>query len=233
MKRTVNNTMEKYYYELHTHTSESSGCAGVCAADSYRMLKDAGARGMVVTDHFQFWPGEEIYDSEHWRGKVDYLLKGYRALKEAAADDPDFTVLLGFEYRNCSNDNDILVFGASEEFLYANEWFGNLERHALRKLADENGILLIQAHPFRGNCKPEAPDFIHGVEVYNEVPRHNSKNELALAYAQEHGLIQTAGSDFHWPEDLARGGIVTDRPILDGKDLVEILRSGSYTLRHT
>ena len=173
--------MAKYYYELHTHTRESSGCAGVCAADSYKMLKEAGASGMVVTDHFQFWPGEEIYDSEHWRGKVDYLLKGYRALKEASSDDPDFTVLLGFEYRNCSNDNDILVFGATEEFLYKNEWFGNLDRASLRKLADENGILLVQAHPFRGNCKPEAPDFIHGVEVYNEVPRHDSKNGLALA----------------------------------------------------
>lgn len=225
--------MAKYYYELHAHTSESSGCAGISAADTYRLYKAAGANGMVVTDHFMFWPKDEVLDAEHWMGKVHHLLKGYNALKEAAADDPDFTVLCGFEYRNFDTPNDILFFGVTPEFLYANEWFGVRERAEIRRLADENGLLLIQAHPFRDSCEREPLDFIHGVEVYNEVPRHDSHNELSLAFAQEHGLIMTAGSDYHWEEDVARGGILTDAPITSEAELVALLKSGNYTLRHS
>ena len=40
--------------------------------------------------------------------------------------------------------------------------------------ADENNLLIYQAHPFRPYMIP-MPKYIHGVEVYNGNARHNSK----------------------------------------------------------
>ena len=46
------------------------------------------------------------------------------------------------------------------------------------------------------------------MEVYNGNPRHNSHNDRALEYAEKYVLRQLSGSDFHHPEDLARGGVI-------------------------
>ena len=69
-----------------------------------------------------------------------------------------------------------------------------------------------------------------GIEVLNLNPRHDSHNDLALAYAKEHHLIMTAGSDCHRPGDQGTTGILSDTLPEDSFDLADLLRSGNYTI---
>ena len=56
------------------------------------------------------------------------------------------------------------------------------------------------------HCMPAG--LLDGVEVCNENPRHNSHNDRALAYAKEHHLLMTAGSDVHELGDAGGAGLL-------------------------
>ena len=220
----------KYKYELHSHTAEVSGCAEVSAADSYRLHSAAGYDGIVVTDHFYTDALNDRY-SHDWAERSYGFMTGYRRMKEVAGEG--FSVLFGLEFRFHDSPNDYLVFGITPELFSAVPDIDLYDRKQLRGFADENGLLIVQAHPFRGSCKPDEPWFLDGVEVYNGHPWHVEHNDRALAYAEEHGLIQTSGSDFHHPGMLARGGIKTDFPLRSECDLAAALKSGDYELIKT
>lgn len=222
--------MEQFYTELHAHTSDTSRCAGVGAKEMIALYKQAGASTVVVTDHLS--PSTfEAYEagSLSWEEKVDILLQGYRNAKAASGDD--ITVLLGMELRfdRQGDNNDYLVYGVSEEFLYQNSDLLNMRLSAFSKLAHKNGLLIFQAHPFRNGMHIVNPAYLDGVEIYNACVRHNSRNPIAEKWAKLHRLLGSAGSDFHQVEDAARGGILTDRKIETNADLLEILKSGDYT----
>ena len=95
-----------------------------------------------------------------------------------------------------------------------------------------DGALLVQAHPFRKKCTPAPAEYLDGIEVLNLNPRHDSHNDLALAYAKEHHLIMTAGSDCHRPGDQGTTGILSDTLPEDSFGLADLLRSGNYTIIH-
>ena len=103
-----------------------------------------------------------------------------------------------------------------------------LEAFAPKYRAD--GALLIQAHPFRGKCTPAPAELLDGVEVLNLNPRHDSHNDLALAYAEEHHLLMTAGSDCHRPGDEGTTGILAETLPEDSFGFADLIRSGKYTL---
>ena len=222
--------INKYTYELHSHTAEVSGCAEVPAAESYRMHESAGFDGIVITDHFYTDALNDRY-SRVWEERAYGYMTGYRKMKELARDG--FTVMLGLEFRFHDSPNDYLIFGITPELLTASPDIDLYDKRQLRDWADEHGLLIVQAHPFRGSCTPAEPWFLDGVEVYNGHPWHNSRNDMALAFAEEHGLIQTSGSDFHHPGMLARGGIATDFPVRSERELVDVLRSGNSHLMKT
>lgn len=222
--------INKYTYELHSHTSEVSGCAEVSAAESYRMHESAGYDGIVITDHFYTDALNDRYGPV-WADRAYGYMTGYRKMKELARDG--FTVMFGLEFRFNGTCNDYLVFGITPELFTATPDLDRYDHARLRAFADENELLIVQAHPFRGSCTPDEPSFLDGVEVYNGHPWHVENNDRALAFAEEHGLIQTSGSDFHHPGMLGRGGIKTDRPLRSVRDLVEVLKSGEYELIKT
>ena len=103
-----------------------------------------------------------------------------------------------------------------------------LEAFAPKYRAD--GALLIQAHPFRNKCTPAPAELLDGVEVLNLNPRHDSHNDLALAYAEEHHLLMTAGSDCHRPGDEGTTGILAETLPEDSFGYADLIRSGKYTL---
>ena len=98
------------------------------------------------------------------------------------------------------------------------------------QLARENGILTIQAHPFRMGMVTTHPNEVDGIEVFNGHPGHNSNNDIAEAWAKKYGKIMTSGTDHHNPDHMPDGGILTDEPITSEKQLIEVLRSGNYDL---
>ncbi len=221
----------EYKYELHCHTKEVSRCGQVPARDIVRMYKEKGYSGIVITDHYSpltFLPDKVFAPQKH----IDYYLEGYRRALDEAGED--FTILLGMELRFYATVNDYLVYGVTEEFLKNS---GNLMmyyQNRFSKLAHNNNMLFLQAHPFRPLITRVCKSVLDGAEVYNGKAGSDSENVKAAKWAQSSGFpIRVSGSDFHSPAQLAKGGIVTNRRISSNDDLLEILRNGSYSLIET
>lgn len=224
--------MKKYLYEMHLHTKETSNCANVPAKVLIEEYIKAGYDGIVVTDHLS--PSTYMkYKREllPWKKKVDFFLRGYKeVLKSANGRTP---VLLGMElrFRTSEGDNDYLVYGINEDFLYNTPKLLEMNIKSFYELAQKNGFLVFQAHPFRVGMKVTNPKFLDGVEIFNGNPRHNSSNDIASAWAKKYDLMVTSGSDYHEIEDLGSGGIYFNKKISDNKTLLEELRKQDYELK--
>ncbi len=218
--------MERYLYEMHAHTSDVSPCASVPAQDVIAIYEQAGYTGLVLTDHMSkrvFRQTGAPDESAPWKEKVDFFLRGYRKAKESAGK---LQVLLGMEICFYENENDYLVYGLTEEFLYQNHDLLHLGINAFSKLARENGLLLYQAHPFRNKMTVVSPDLLDGIEVHNANPNHDSRNDIALQWANKFSLKMVSGSDFHEYGAHARGGIVLPKIVTTQKELLESLKEG-------
>lgn len=212
--------------ETHMHTSLASPCAQVLPEVSIPLYAQAGYSTVVITDHFKRFCRRH-YHADSDREWADRFLSGYRAARKAAEECGKMTVLLGMEICFDENANDYLVYGPTEEdFLREPEMYamGIRRFHAY---AQERGWLVLQAHPFRNFMVRCRPEWIDGAEVCNANPRHDSRNLLAHAWAAEHGLLMTAGSDYHQPEDIARGGLLTAQPIRTTAELIAAIRGGA------
>lgn len=218
-----------YRYDLHCHTKEVSPCGNVPAAEVVQEYKKVGYSGLVVTDHV-YTGCMKRHSLQPKKDFVDFYMTGYQALQKAAGDD--FTVLLGMEIRFDENHNDYLVFGVTQEFLQKNGGLAlcKLGVEAFSRLAHKEGLLLVQAHPFRKGLVRTSPKLLDGIEVNNGNARHNSHNGDAFAWAQQHGLIQTSGSDYHELEDINRGGIETEQKITTSHELIAVLKNGNYKI---
>ena len=217
-----------YKYDMHVHTAETSHCGKVNAKVLIHMYKNAGYTGVVITDHFHKFFFQD-YQKYTWEERMNYYLKGYRnALKEGKLNEVD--VFLGMEIRFLDSPNDYLVYGVTEDFLLNNQ---NLHKHNLKsfkELIKKYNMLIYQAHPFRPEQNPDTPHLLDGIEVYNGNPRHNSRNDMAYDFALEHNLKMISGSDFHQPEDLAKGGIIFCEKINNNNHLIEILKKDTIQL---
>jgi hypothetical protein len=141
------------------------------------------------------------------------------------------TVLLGIELRFTENANDYLIYGADEEFVISHPNLHEMTLKSFRALADKEGLLIVQAHPFRNKMTVMSPELLHGIEVFNAHAGHEARNELAREWCRRYGKIPTSGSDFHDADFCVGGGIITEQPITSMEQLTSLLRSKKdYTL---
>lgn len=217
-----------FKYELHCHTSQVSRCGTVSGADAARMYKDAGYDGVVITDHYSPMTFSLLTVCRP-QAAADFYMSGYRsALSEA---DDDFTVLLGMELRYYATANDYLVFGVTEDFLKNSGNLMAMYPRRFYKKAHENGLLVVQAHPFREMMIRTNPKYLDGCEIYNGKQKSESESENAERWAEENNMkIRTSGSDFHRPKNLAMGGIETDRRIRTNADLLDVLKKNEFSI---
>lgn len=222
--------MEEFKTELHAHTAETSNCGVATAKELVEGYIGAGYKTVVITDHLSTHTYFRYdYDNMSWDNKIDVFMLGFNAAKEAA--NGRMNVLLGMELRfDSKSENDYLVYGVTEEFLRSNGDLLNMNLSAFSKIAKENGLLIVQAHPYRSNITRAPIKYLDGIEVHNGCVRHNSRNEKAMARASKYGVIKTSGSDYHQVKDVAHGGIVTTTEIKSNTELLRILKSGNYEL---
>lgn len=198
--------MGLYKYEVHAHTSNVSACGFVEAAEAVRMHKKVGYQGIIFTDHFH---NDYLVSLGNlsWEEKVDQFMTGYQRAKEEGIKH-DMDIFWGVELRFTENENDFLVYGLTEEYLksHVNLQESNIQDF-MKSLEGREDILVIQAHPFRAGCSLVDPLTVHGLEIHNGNPRHNSQDHLADKVAIDNDLFISSGSDFHQPEDLDRGGV--------------------------
>lgn len=218
-----------FLFEMHLHTVGVSTCARVPVEKAMPLYKKEGYAGVVVTDHINNSTFSRMRCAS-WKRKMDHFLKGYRRCKQY--EDAHFTVLLGAELRFHGSDNDYLLYGLTEEFLYRHHRIMDMNPASFHKLARKEGILFVQAHPLRNGLNIVDPKHLDGIETYNGNRRHDSRNDIAKAWAQKFGLLETSGSDFHEYEDFARGGVIFPQPVRSERELVAALQ-GPHNLKKT
>jgi len=218
----------QYKTELHAHTREASACADFSAqavADKYIA---AGYTTLVLTNHYSQTRMKKDLEAcgINW---AEHFIGAYQKMRNYAKGK--LNILFGCEIRFTENDNDYLVFGLTEDLLRKYPDMHLMGYKTFSTFARENGLLFVQAHPFRNKMTVINPQFLDGIEVFNAHPGHDSRNFLANTEALHYGLIRTSGGDLHHVDHVAGdAGIITDFPIETMDQLVETLKSGNYTL---
>ena len=215
--------------ELHVHSGEISPCGKLSVDEITTLYKNAGYDAIVLTNHF----AADVAEYHEKKGCPDFH-KAYFDCIDAAVElgrKKGLLVLPGCELRFTTNWNDYLVYGMTRE--QCRDWRGlcAMTPKEFGEFARANGILFYQAHPFRNGMTVVNPDFLFGIEVRNSHPRHDSRNDIALAWAEKYNLHKIAGSDCHQIQDVGTSAIFTDQTVKDVSDLVDVLKNDRFTIR--
>lgn len=222
-----------YLYETHMHTCEGSGCGWNSGAEMARAYAAGGYTGIIVTDHF-FYGNTAPDRSLPWREWVEQFCLGYEHAKEEG-DKCGLQVFFGWE--SGYQGTEFLVYGLDKEWLLAHPEIRDATIREQFGLVHEGGGIISHAHPFREasyisgvRLYPEYVDAVEGVNARHTGSTarclgHPEFNDLAVAYAREHGLPLTAGSDQH-DTDMVYGGMVFPRKLRDIHDFTEAVIKG-------
>ncbi|MBR3149987.1 MAG: PHP domain-containing protein [Eubacterium sp.] len=219
----------KYKYEMHCHTKMVSQCGQMEPKDIIDTYKYSGYSGLVVTEHYSplTFGLNSYYKPQRL---IDFYLSSYYEMKKYETDD--FSVMFGMELRHYATGADYLIYGVDPEWLKKQ---GNLLakfEKQIYKMMHAEGYLVFQAHPFRPYILRCNPKYIDGIEIYNGKCDEKTNNK-ALKWAEKTGKLMVSGSDFHEGAQLARGGIITEKPIKNNADLLEVLRSQNFEMIKT
>lgn len=214
---------KKFKTETHLHTNESSGCARVGAEEMVEAYHKAGYSTLCICDHLK--EDHLIHWGDiSWEEKIDNHLIGYKKAKEAA-QKYNINILLTTEIEfKKTAPNHYLLLGVTEEFLKATPNICDMSIEEFRKIAIENNIFIVQAHPFRDGNNYPTPEFVDAIEMYNSNPRHKDFSEKSLELVKKHSLCITAGSDAHRKEDVALSGITTETKIDSVEQLIDAIK---------
>lgn len=216
--------------ETHLHTCHSSACARMTARQIVDAYLAAGYHGLILTDHynrdtFSFLNVDPAGDTD----RLAAFLTGYRELARIG-QKRGLKIYRGAEVRFDGSWNDYLLFGYSDELLRDPEAVFTMGVERFYELVKADGALLVHAHPYRNGSQPTTAAALDGVEVLNANHKHDNRNDLALRFARENGLLQTSGSDCHHPEFVGLGGILVEQLPENDQELVALLRSRNYKL---
>ena len=211
-----------YKTETHLHVAEVSRCSHLTADEMIRLYNEAGYSTVFVTDHFN-----PAYFEDDSRGKtreerVDWFVGGYAAAKRVG-DELGMDVIFAMEMHLRGTHNHYLLYGIDRDFLLEAYNMFDKTPQDVYGLAKKHGVTMVQAHPYRdGNCCP-TPQCVDAIEVINPNPRHENFDEKAIETARSFDLPMTSGSDAHRPEDVARGGVMTEERIRTTEDYLKAL----------
>ncbi len=222
-----------YLYETHLHTSQASACARYTGAEMARACKKAGYAGIIVTDHN--WGGNTAVNRMlPWKNWVEEFAKGY---EDAAHMGKRIGLDVFFGYEAGYRGTEFLIYGLDVPFMLRHPELKTATVEEQYRIVREGGGMVVHAHPFREEAYiPEIrlyPEYVDGVEGINAThsgsrsTAHNNPayDRRAIAYAKEHGLFMTAGSDIH-STSLLGGGMAFRRRMESMEDFLNALRAG-------
>ena len=201
--------------DLHTHTRFGSNCSYMEPSQLAQRAREVGLDAVCITEHNAAWEEDAI-----------------RALSEESG----FRLLAGMEVS--TELGDVLVFGVRPRLL-AGSRIGDL-----RWVVDEEGGLMIAAHPFRCYSWPGAvmdveeaaalPVFrwVDAVEVFNGTSLW-PEVEFGCAVLGRLGLPGVGGSDAHSPLSVGRCYTEFEREVASVEELVAELRAGRFRAVHS
>ncbi len=195
----------RWNVDLHAHTLWSKDCL-VPFKKIIRLCQERGIDRIAITDH--------------------NTADGALAMQKFAPD----LVIVGEEIM--TTQGEILAYFVQEsvpEGLSPDETI-----HRLR----EQGAVISVSHPFdqlrKGAWREEELlkiiDRVDAIEVFNARCMIPSDNDRAIAFAQQHNLMGTAGSDAHTALEYGRA-MTRMRPFEGASDFLVSLREAEYVKR--
>jgi len=213
--------MAEIALDLHVHTTSGSADASLRAERLGPAAIAAGLSGVMVAEHFRQWSDDEA---------------------RAVSEQQEIIVVPAREWSTPLGH--VLALG--------------ITRHSpdmrdpgrLRRAADEEGGLLIAAHPFRhffdaprqglhpASLRTDDPEeaarlpiftFVDAIEALNGNCTAR-ENAFAGAVAGVLGFPMTAGSDAHYADDLGRCWTVFPSGTAHARGVIEALRSNGHRL---
>lgn len=224
---------ESILIDTHTHSSGVSLCGRVTCEEIIDQKIALGYDGTILTNHCQ--PHYYEPTQENHAAYIEKLLADFnRAVPYAK--ERNFRWLLGIEVTLLQpHYADWQLFGVTEEFLRSTPCLHALSQRELFALCEKWGVLLVQAHPWRGNlsyCADQIPGekgFLHGVELNCSDGDFKNK-EKVLATAREYGVFVTCGTDYHGAERTFVGGMYVPNTVQTSVDFAAYLRETDETV---
>ena len=223
-----------YLYDTHVHTNQGSACGAYPGAVMARAYHQAGYTGIIITDHF-FYGNTAVSRDLPWQDWVQAFCLGYEDAK-AEGDRLGLQVLWGWE--SGYHGTEFLIYGLDKNWLLVHPEIKNATIEEQYKLVHEGGGIVVHAHPYREEDYIKEvrlfPEYIDAVETINACHSNPTSkhhygpefDEKALAYANAHDFLMTAGSDMHFTE-LTGGGMAFAERLTDIDDFVKAV----YTRR--
>ena len=215
--------------DLHVHTSEVSFCGHMSAVEIAESYSEKGYDLIVITNHFNTYTANRYANERGVSDFFRYYNDAYFLAKEEG-EKRGLTVLNGYEIRFDNSDNDYLVYGMPDEIAAGYKELFKMSPKDFSAIANEEGFLFYQAHPFRNGMRITNPAYLFGIEIKNGNPRHDSRNDIAALWAEKFNMHAIAGSDCHQPEDAGVTGVTTERQIKTERDLLSMLRDDDYSI---
>jgi hypothetical protein len=217
-----------YLYETHMHTCLASACGKSTGKEHVRRYRDLGFTGIIITDHF-FGGNCAVPRHLPWDEKIRLFCAGF---EDAWEEGQKVGLDVFFGWEQGYGDDEYLVYGLDKQWLLDHPEIEKCSRARQLALVHEGGGAVIQAHPFRMRDYMTyirlGLSFADGAEVANAGNR-SVHDTYAYHYAQEFGLVMTAGSDNHdssriqSQDDLF--GVSLDAPLTSIQDYVQLIRS--------
>lgn len=232
-----------YLYETHLHTNMGSACAWNTPVEMVRAAKEKGYAGIFITEHN--WRGNSCIDRAlPWETWIDRMAQSYYEAKQAG-DTMGLAVFFAYEagfYGKDHHGAEFLIYGLTPEWLKRHPELRDMDAPEHLALVRGAGAMAVHAHPYREASYiekvfllPDQVDAVEGVNAAHSNSHSGSHNRahfdtLAIAYAKEHGLPMTAGSDIH-NDQLFGGGIALKTPLRSMEDYCRaILEGWDYVL---
>lgn len=201
----------KMKIDLHCHSEASPDC--ITPLDLFPLrCSERQVRVQALTDHNQIWGAQKLQDI---------------AAEQAEKLGIRLTVIVGEEIFTTEGE---LIGLFLKEPIQA----GVTPEEAVTRIKDQGGLALLP-HGFdplkRWRLKPAALERIARqidiVETFNARISRPRWNQAAVAYAQAHGLLMSAGSDAHTLADIGSAWVEAPaRPIRGPQDLLDALKGG-------
>ena len=207
----------------HTHSSGISMCSHAVVEKIVDNKIAQGYDGAVLTNHCQAW----YYQPSEHTAFMQRFINEFRH-GEKYATEKGFRLLLGIEV-SISDPfySDWLLYGVTEAFLLHSPCFYQLNQKQLFELCQENGVTLIQAHPFRNPMRLADPKYMHGVEINCSTGDLIFKDAV-LRVAREENLLVVCGTDYHGKNPFI-GGTYAPNDVRTGKDFGAYLATAKET----
>jgi predicted metal-dependent phosphoesterase TrpH len=202
--------------DLHTHTHPLSHDSLLSPDELIDAAKAARLAAVCLTEHDFFWDHAEAAD---------------------LAQRHNFLVVPAIEVN--TEDGHIVVFGL-DRFVY-----GMHRLHELTRLAEEQGAVMIAAHPYRRQLPFELrhdgdwtqaleraarnPAYAHVTAIETKNGRGSDReNAFSAQIAARLNLPTTGASDAHERKDIGRAATQFERKITGLEDLITELKAGRF-----